>query len=295
MSCSINFCPPTLSALLLGLLTLFGQAGCSIAQPTAMAQVPEQTSNDEDALFVGVSDLMFAGQIEGEDGRWLNDYVVVLFRNGEEVARTTSSLQDSRLSSAGPMDGVFELHTPNVYQLNLGHEFYYPDRTLAPMKSVPGAVDTRTLGTWCSDLNPADIRVIAVPAKQLEYALVVLALPHDELSERYNAGNLSLRGGILVIETEEEEKTAVPDLELTPLANIQFTVLSPKDNELTWTLQMTGFYGSRWDVWERFLIGRVPGLSWETFKESVLVYNPHLETDSFVFYPDKVYLLPINQ
>jgi len=208
------------------------------------------------------------------------------------------------------MDGVFELRIPNDYKLTLAHEIYHPNHTLVPMRTVPGVVGTRYLGTWLDDLNPNDLRVLDVPDKQLEYALVVLPMPQGELPDSYSEGKLSFQNGMLVIAQEQEggrggaEDTAVEaetetavaqPIPPAPQPNVQFTVLPSRNNGKDWHLQMTGYYGNRWDVWEQFIAGRVPGMDWETFKQSVLVHNPHLETDGFVFYPEKSYLLPFNQ
>jgi hypothetical protein len=271
-----------------------------------MVQAAQVISDEVDETLAEPSEVVFAGQVEDENGRWLNNCVVILFKNGIEVRRTTSRLMESAFSDDGPMDGVFELHIPNTYKLNLAHEVYHPNRALISMSTVPGMVGTRYLGTWFGDLNPNDLRVINVPDKQLEYALVVLPMPQDELPDKYSSGKLTFQNGMLVIDQGEaggrggaEEvgmETAVAEpIPAAPQPNVQFTVLPSRNNGKDWHLQMTGYYGNRWDVWERFIAGRVPGMDWETFKYSVLVHNPQLETDGFVFYPEKSYLLPFNQ
>ena len=291
------------SILLINLLIslfILNLAACSPEQRGAFVQVAQVASNEIDATLAEPNELVFAGQIEDENGRWLNNCVVVLFKNGEEVARSATGLMDSKFTEKGPMDGVFELHTSNTYKLNIAHEIYYPNRAQVTMSTIPGVVGMRYLGTWFEDLNPSDMRVLSVPDKQLEYAIVVLPMSLDELPEDYAQGNLTFHNGMLVIkptETDDEESengpVAIPLP--TPEANIQFTVLPSRNNGQDWNLQMTGYYGNRWDVWERFVAGRVPGLDWETFKYSVLVRNPHLEADGFVFYSDKTYLLPYTQ
>lgn len=288
---------------LLASALLFSQLACSTTQREEVLHLGQSFSAEVDRALEEPTELVFAGQIEDANGRWLNDCVVVLFKNGEEVTRTTSRLMDSPFSNNGPMDGVFELRIPNIYKLSLVHEFYHADRTPILMRTASGMVGTRYLGTWFDDLNPKDMQVLHVPDKQLEYALVVLSMRQDELPESHQRGNLRLNGGILVTnltgtmppDGTAMQATAVPNPTPVPQANIQFTVLPSENGGLAWNLQMTGYYGNRWDVWEQYLSGRVPGMSWEAFKEAVLVYNPHLETDSFVFYPEKVYLLPFSQ
>lgn len=307
MCCSKNFSPTYFFILLLNLVLFFSQSACSPIQRNGVIQAGQTFSTELDKALEEPSELVFAGQIEDENGRWLNDYIVVLFKNGAEITRTTSRLMESSFSDKGPMDGVFELRIANVYKLTLAHDFYQPNRKLINMRTAPGVVGTRALGTWFDALNPKELRVLDIPEKQLEYALVVLPMPQDELPDSHLPGNLSLQDGILVINLKEAEAegnegfaleietTAVPAATPLPQNSVQFTVLPNESSGLVWNLKMTGFYGSRWDVWERFLAGRVRGMNWETFKHSVLAHNTHLETDGFVFYPDKSYLLPLNQ
>jgi hypothetical protein len=301
MSRSTNFHPPSLFVLvLLVLAALFSQVACSANQRTAAVNAAAAISNGVDSSLEEPDELVFAGQIEMEDGHWKNNYVAVLFQNGEEVARTTSRLLDAPLSEEGPMDGVFELRVKNEYKLTLNHGFYYyPDQAVVPMKPVSGLVGTRYIGTWFGNVSPDSMRIISVPEKQLKYAIVVLAMPQNELPANYRRGNLSLDDDVLVIgsdvEAEDETMTAEITAVSTPQSNVQFTVLPNNNGGLAWNMQMRGYYGTRWEVWEYFINGRVPGINWETFKESVLVHNPQLEADGFVFYPDKTYLLPLNQ
>lgn len=300
MSRTTRFHPPILLLLvLLVLATLFSQVACSPSQRSAAVNAAAAISNEVDATLEEPSELVFAGQIESAEGDWQNDYVVVLFKNGEEVVRTTSRLLDAPLSGSGPMDGVFELRVSNDYKLALTHEFYDSSRNLISMQTVAGMVGTRYIGIWFGDLNPMDMQVIAVPEKQLEFAVVVLEYTQDNLPESHLRGKLSLDGGILVIHPDVEDEDGTMTAEITavptPQSNVQFTILPNSNGNLAWNLQMTGFHGTRWEVWEYFLDGRVPGVNWETFKESVLFHNPHLETDSYLFYSDKTYRLPLNQ
>jgi hypothetical protein len=282
--------------LLLSVL-IFSLTACSPDQRFVLTEAAAALNEGVDTALTEPNDLVFAGQVEDENGRWLNNRVVILFRNGEEVRRDITGLKESGLTIEGPMDGVFELRITNNYKLSVAHEVYYvPSRSLVEMRTVAGMVGTQYLGNWHEDLLPADMVLMNVPSKQLEFALVVLPMPLDELPDSHRAGNLSFHNGILVIKPEAqpdepEPATAVP-LQ-SPQSNVQFTVLP--SNGPDWHLQMTGYYGTRWEVWEQFVAGKGSGVSWETFKEAVLVYNPHLEMDGFVFYPDKSYLLPYTQ
>ena len=295
--------PTYLFVFIIGLLLLFSQAACSPNQQAAASNVLSNISNGVDAALVEADDLVFAGQIEDASGRWLNDYVVVLFKNGEEISRTSSRLLDSPLSSVGPMDGVFELKIFNEYKLNQEHGFYFPTDSPVEVKAVNGIVGTRYIGTWFDNLTPGSLRVIEVPEKQLVYSLVVLPNPLDELPESHHRGNVKLEGSRLVTnvveDTEETESetiqvATIPETIPVSQTNVQFIELPSRNNGLDWHWQMTGYSGNRWDVWEKYIAGHVPGMDWNTFEYAVLVHNPQLETDGFVFYPEKSYLLPLN-
>lgn len=60
----------------------------------------------------------------------------------------------------------------------------------------------------------------------------------------------------------------------------------------TWTRQLSGFTGNRWQCWETLIRATVPGLSWEQFRDDALRYNPQLNADGRIFNPAKAYLLP---
>ncbi len=285
-------------------IILFSQAACTAPQRDAAGNMVAAVSDGIDASLENAPELVFSGQVEDENGRWLNDYVVLLFQDGKEVARTTSHLLDAPLSGQGPMDGVFELRVRNEYALTEMHKFYDHDDNIMVMQPVSGVVGKRYIGTWFERLNPKDMRIISIPNKQLKFTIVVLDYTKETLPQSYYRGNLSLsEGGVLMTNMEDAVSdgqvavlaTAVPTQQPAIQSNVQFTVLQNSNSSTAWNMQMTGYYGNRWDVWQRFISGHVSGITWEYFKESVLVHNPELESDGFVFYPDKTYRLPLNQ
>ncbi|MBK8900498.1 MAG: hypothetical protein IPM53_04890 [Anaerolineaceae bacterium] len=281
-------------------MLLISQTACSQPQQAAARNLLGEVSTRVDDTLETPSDLVFAGQIANEAGAWQNEYVVVLFKNGEELTRTTSRLLNSPLSGKGPMDGVFELRVSNVYELSVNHTFYDDANNQLQMSTVPGLMGTRYIGRWLGELNPSDIRVFHVGEKQLTYSVVVLPVALAALSDAYQPGRLRLNERTLLTDQTDEAAngavvfmaTAVPQPMPAPESNIQLVRLPSQNNGQDWHLQLTGYYGNRWDVWERFVAGYGHSMSWETFKEAVLVHNPHLESDGFVFYPNKLYLLP---
>lgn len=292
-----------LVGLFFGGSLLVSQTACSQPQQDAAENLLGVISDGVDETLENPSELVFAGQIANEAGSWQNDYVVVLFKGSEEIARTTSHLMNSGLTSNGPMDGVFELRTRNEYELTLTHEVYDSTNNRLDMSTVPGVVGTRYIGRWLGQLTPNDIKTFHVAGKQLTYSVVVLPVPQAELTEAYQQGHLRLNGQTLITDQADViandqiviEATAVPQPTAMPPSSFQLVLLPSNNNGADWHLQLTGYYGNRWDVWERFVIGQGYPMSWETFKEAVLVYNPELVSDGFVFYPEKAYRLPATQ
>jgi hypothetical protein len=63
---------------------------------------------------------------------------------------------------------------------------------------------------------------------------------------------------------------------------------------ITWTRTLAGFAGNRWTCWEQAVRDQVAGMTWATFKDQVIRYNPHLAQDGYIFYAEKRYVLPEN-
>ena len=60
----------------------------------------------------------------------------------------------------------------------------------------------------------------------------------------------------------------------------------------SWSRSLGGFTGNRWECWVTHLQNRVPGLTWEQFRDGALLYNPHLNADGRIFRADRAYLIP---
>ncbi len=63
---------------------------------------------------------------------------------------------------------------------------------------------------------------------------------------------------------------------------------------ITWTRQLTGFSGNRWQCWVTYVRDQVQGIMWEDFRDQSLTHNPALPGDGFVFKTAKTYVLPEN-
>lgn len=60
----------------------------------------------------------------------------------------------------------------------------------------------------------------------------------------------------------------------------------------TWSRQLTGFAGSRWDCWTKFVQNQVRGITWQQFSDEALQYNPQLNETGRVFNAGRMYLIP---
>lgn len=73
------------------------------------------------------------------------------------------------------------------------------------------------------------------------------------------------------------------------------TYLLPEEGSappVTWTRQLSGFAGTRWDCWTKEIQPKAPGITWEEFRDNALLYNPQLNGDGRMFKPEKTYLVP---
>jgi hypothetical protein len=61
---------------------------------------------------------------------------------------------------------------------------------------------------------------------------------------------------------------------------------------IAWTRTLTGFQGTVWNCWQRFVAPEVAGMTWEEFRVEVLQYNPTLATSDGQFDAGQAYLLP---
>lgn len=65
-------------------------------------------------------------------------------------------------------------------------------------------------------------------------------------------------------------------------------------DKIVWDRTITGFGGDRWTCWQRYVQGKVVGLSWREFRREVLERNTDLAADGGMFQAEKAYLLPHN-
>lgn len=64
-----------------------------------------------------------------------------------------------------------------------------------------------------------------------------------------------------------------------------------QNSTVNWNLRINGYYGNRYDIWNR-MVRPNSRMDWQEFKDWVVVYNPVLKEDDFEFYPEKYYWLP---
>jgi hypothetical protein len=64
---------------------------------------------------------------------------------------------------------------------------------------------------------------------------------------------------------------------------------------VTWTRPLTGYSGSLWNCWQRFVSHQVAGITWDEFRREAAQYNPSLrETDDLMVAHER-YFVPENR
>lgn len=66
------------------------------------------------------------------------------------------------------------------------------------------------------------------------------------------------------------------------------------DSVITWTREITGFSGNRWNCWQKYVAQEVAAITWQEFREQVLDHNPSLRDSGGRFAADGLYFLPEN-
>lgn len=245
--------------------------------------------------FPGTAEIAFTGRVtEANTGKWLNEYLVIVFLNGEEIGRKTSHLGKFRYSGEGVHDGLFDVRVSNTYELMVTDSFIYKNgQPLIMYTPDEQAPDSRNIYKWFGDLAPGEIVRVEVPTKQIEYVIAVMPVPNSELSEAIANGFTKTKiddGGNVTVPLENTASVEVDDNKTSGSQKVNV----PTDvSNVTWGRQLTHFSGNRWQVWQLYVAGQVPGMTWERFKEEVVQRNQHLMQAGYVFQYNQVYTLPI--
>lgn len=230
--------------------------------------------------------IVIAGKITNPtDGRWLNDYTVIPYLGGVELsqsqARAISRTDKFFGSGEGVHDGCFVIYIPNRYELTASHVFINGNKEPVTMQYKDGGFTGRSdLYLWLDEVNPGDIFRLAIPDKQIEYAIAVM--PHDNahLDPSYihrdtlldKDGNVSVRvkegvgGGIV----DGPGSLGAPgwEREFTPARNMTYQ-----------------------EVWLLYVSVHATNLNQYTFAQEVVRMNPELvQTGGFVV--NETYYLP---
>ena len=63
---------------------------------------------------------------------------------------------------------------------------------------------------------------------------------------------------------------------------------------ITWTREVSDYSGNRWNCWQKHVAQDVAGITWQEFREQVLVHNPSLHETGGMFEAGRLYFLPEN-
>ncbi|MCB9420428.1 MAG: hypothetical protein H6667_11530 [Ardenticatenaceae bacterium] len=278
--------------IILALLGIVMTAACTPTQEEALIDAATKVSSEIDDALVNAPQLAFAGKVTSIDGgRWLNDYLVIVYKDGEEVGRSTSQLGEFPESGEGKHDGLFFVKIDNLYDLTAA-DLITPALELA-FQDAQGVVGVKYIYTWLNEVPPGYRFNVAVPSKRIGYSLIILPVPTTELPADLLDGPTTLTSGDMILAsngTAFDLNTAVP----TPVP-VATTAPAPiTTNGVNWTRTVTGFSGNRWQAWQQYVENQVSGITWDQFKDDVLIYNPDLEADGYVFQAGKQYILPQN-
>jgi hypothetical protein len=179
---------------------------------------------------------------------------------------------------------------------------------------LPGAPATLTLIVQTEDLNPvrgAAVRLVgpaaAVAANEAAAADLPLQLAWTRVITDFSGNRwqcwvkyvMDEVTGVTWHEFMDQVVQHNPDLEQDGwVFQKEKTYILPANvtvqPEVFWTRRLSGFFGSRWDAWERFIKGKAAGITWTEFVDQVVQKNPALAADGWVFQREKAYQLPQN-
>ncbi len=275
---------------ILFLLILTALIACTETQEDALIDAATKVSVELDEVLVTAQQLAFAGKVtHPQSGQWLNDYVAIVYKDGEEVGRDVSKLGEFPESGEGKHDGLFFIKIDNAYDLTAADLVPpHPDMTF---QDSQGVVGVRYIYTWINNASPGYSVNVSAPSKRIIYTLLILPQPLSELPDEFKKGptTLTANNSIIAHAADGTPLELALDAPTVPVVNPP-----PNAGGLNWTRTVTGFYGSRWDAWLQYVDGQVVGISWEEFKDESLRYNPELTADGYVFQPGKEYLFPEN-
>ena len=253
-------------------------------------------------LSLSPSAIVFVGKVtDPNTGTWLNDYTVIVYLNGEEIGRTVSKRDEYVHTGQGVFDGMFVVYVENHYKLTVEDEFVDLDtRQSLEMSSPDNNSSSRYIYRWFGEKKPDELIRIGVPAKQIEYDIVVMPVSNAELPEAFLNGPTTIdgNGGVRVPLDTDGQVIVVGANGSNAGKGGGFQKLEGQKSEknvgsVIWERQLTHFYGNRWQAWQLYVAGQVPGMTWEQFKDGVVQHNQHLMQTGYVFQYDQVYLLPV--
>ncbi len=263
---------------------------CSPQSGIVLAQVGQGGLDFQETAVADY--IVIAGKItDPTSGKWLNNYTVIPYLNGEELSnpqnRAISRTGKYAPSGEGVHDGLFVLYIPNQYELTAGHDFISGNDQIVKMQYVDGGLTGAShLYVWMREVNPSDIFRLAVPDKQIEYAIAVMPQDNAELNPEYHQYSTTLdENGMIhkLIDQNADGKSVLIDPTETP---------PDTQKAITWTREYTAPENTNiWNTWKWYVENQVDGLDWNTYYENVLLRNPELaKTDYFV--KGQIYYLP---
>ncbi len=182
-------------------------SGCA-TQRQVIEQVVESAQQEIDEkteqLFETTSTIIFAGKVVDSDtGAWPNDYLVLVFLNGEEVSRGFTALGEFKESGEGTHDGLFVLKVENTYKLLPNAGFVLGNEQEGSFSEGKGLLGNISyIYVWFNEVNVGSLLTMEIVGKNAQYAIKVMPNPRGELLPEILDGHTKL--------TEDGEVVIVP-------------------------------------------------------------------------------------
>ena len=152
------------------------------------------------------------------------------------------------------------------------------DETLGAIAG--SCLDAPSFVTWSRQISGVTGRLWNLWLR--EVAQSVAGISWDEFKRHFGSFNPSYDGKTL----ESRQSYWLPK---NPSAGDETRPIA-----IVWDRPLSGFGGTLWDGWVRFVQNKVLGLTYDQFKEAVVVNNPALAEDE-TFHADQLYSLPRNE
>ncbi|GAB1472078.1 hypothetical protein MASR2M66_29560 [Chloroflexota bacterium] len=119
-------------------------------------------------MYLPSNGIVFAGKItDSQKNNWLNNRLVIVYLQGQEVARDISSTGDFPVTGEGVVDGLFVIEIPNTYKFRIWQAF--DNSTPLDFARFYG------LSKWFGEIPEGGETSLSIPNKNITYKIKVFS------------------------------------------------------------------------------------------------------------------------